>query len=61
MSNRVIGLLIAAVVIMGLISFSEQAIKLKTLSERNARVKEVNHNVDQGLKTTNRILDIFVN
>lgn len=60
MSEKLMGLLILGVTLLGLTAFSEQVCKMKTLSEKNARVKEVNHNIDQGLKTTNRILDVFV-
>jgi hypothetical protein len=49
---------VLAVAAVAGIGISDKVYNAKVQIERNERVKEINRNVENGLKTTNRILDL---
>lgn len=59
MSNKITWLLLLGLLFASTFSISSKVYKIEVDRQKNARVKEINNNVDQGLKTTNRILDLI--
>lgn len=58
MCDRMTLMFVLAVAAVAGIGISDKVYNAKVQIERNERVKEINRNVENGLKTTNRILDL---